>query len=856
MAGKHDEEPAFASVGKEGMTVWRIEDKLPVLITEKIGKFHVGDCYLVLVSTKKASSSSLNHKIHFWLGDECSVDEKGIVAYKAVELDDKLGGTAVHHRETQAMESDLFCSYFKASGGIEYLPGGVDSGFTHVERDVFPTRLLMVKGKRNCRVKEVPNEKSSLNTGDVFILDMGLELFIFCGPDSNKYEKAKGLTVLTQINNDRGARATIVYMEDEPENPTFWDNFGGYVDPSTLPAGEDDDSVPAFAAPKLLRVCDASGSATVEELPVPGGKLDRAMLDTKDAFIIIAQGKCFVWVGKECTATEKKEASKAAMTYIDSPDSGCEKGTSMERTAEGVESSAFRSLFAVWTPQMSIKQMRQCASTQEQPDIAIAEILAAQEEQEKPIESDPGSDKITIFTIENFELSQIEDSMIGQFFSGDSYVIQYEYEVRGRKQAVLFFWLGNESTTDEKGAAALQTKNLDDTKFGGSASQIRVVQGKEPATLRSLFKGSLIVHTGGLASGFKNKNETSSKDEDGVALFHVRGTNSLNTCGVQVEEKACELNGEDCFVLVTPSEVYVWKGNAANDEEVEVASNIGKKLADGYLGESGRTVTNITEGGEPDAFWTTLGGKADYPAFAPGSTPPPRAPRLFEVSDKTGVVAMSQVAEYTQSDLANDDVFILDVYSKIYVWVGNEATRKEREAATDLASRFLSEANDGRDPDAPVISVTAGNEPSSFSAYFQSWDHDYISKQTFMDPYAAKLAASKAQQIESAPQRMASLKKVDAPASRGSTAPPPAPEPEPTAPAPAPAAAAEMEAPVPGKYTLAELQAGLPAGVKPHEKELWLSDADFETALKMGRAAFDGLAGWKKNNAKKAAGIY
>ena len=72
-------------------------------------------------------------------------------------------------------------------------------------------------------------------------------------------------------------------------------------------------------------------------------------------------------------------------------------------------------------------------------------------------------------------------------------------------------------------------------------------------------------------------------------------------------------------------------------------------------------MTKITEGGEPDVFWTTLGGKADYPAFAPGSPPPPRSPRLFEISDKTGVVAMAEVAEYTQGDLANDDVFILDV---------------------------------------------------------------------------------------------------------------------------------------------------------------------------------------------------
>lgn len=41
------------------------------------------------------------------------------------------------------------------SSGVEYLPGGVDSGFNKMEKDVFRTRLLHVKGKRVVRVSEV-----------------------------------------------------------------------------------------------------------------------------------------------------------------------------------------------------------------------------------------------------------------------------------------------------------------------------------------------------------------------------------------------------------------------------------------------------------------------------------------------------------------------------------------------------------------------------------------------------------------------------------------------------------------------------------------------------------------------------
>lgn len=51
---------------------------------------------------------------------------------------------------------------------------------------------------------------------------------------------------------------------------------------------------------------------------------------------------------------------------------------------------------------------------------------------------------------------------------------------------------------------------------------------------RSLFKGHLVIHSGGIASGFKNSTEGDSYDLDGVCLFHVKGSQPDNTYGVQV----------------------------------------------------------------------------------------------------------------------------------------------------------------------------------------------------------------------------------------------------------------------------------------------------------------------------------
>jgi hypothetical protein len=152
------------------------------------GKFHSGDSYILLATTAN-KSGSLTWAIHFWLGAETSQDEAGVAAYKTIELDDSLGGGPVQYCEVQDNESH-----------VEYLPGGVESGFRKVERDVFPDRLLHVKGKRTVRVHEVPLSTSSLNSGDV---DNGFKIYIF-NTNANKGEKAKGLEVALNNSDERG----------------------------------------------------------------------------------------------------------------------------------------------------------------------------------------------------------------------------------------------------------------------------------------------------------------------------------------------------------------------------------------------------------------------------------------------------------------------------------------------------------------------------------------------------------------------------------------------------------------------------------------------------------------------------
>ena len=118
-----------------------------------------------------------------------------------------------------------------------------------------------------------------------------------------------------------------------------------------------------------------------------------------------------------------------------------------------------------------------------------------------------------------------------------------------------------ESSVDEKATSALKAVELDD-KLGGLPVQVRVIQNKEPDHFLMIFKGKMVVHTGGHASGFKNciNHNGYAHESDETKLYHVRGTNEFDTRAVQVEPKASSLNSNDCFVLLTSPDTYIWYG--------------------------------------------------------------------------------------------------------------------------------------------------------------------------------------------------------------------------------------------------------------------------------------------------------
>lgn len=152
---------------------------------------------------------------------------------------------------------------------------------------------------------------------------------------------------------------------------------------------------------------------------------------------------------------------------------------------------------------------------------------------------------------------------------------------------------------------------------------------------------------------------------------------------------------------------------------------------------SGRETVNVKEGSENEEFWSLLGGKAEYPQVGKYEWKAVE-PRLFILSDVTGSFKSEEIYSFSQADLVDGDVALLDAYNEIYLWIGSGASEKEKKLIIETAEQYLENAKDGRNKDnVSICNVFAGRETLNFTRHFQGWDWSLSEMQEFKDPYEA-----------------------------------------------------------------------------------------------------------------------
>jgi len=136
----------------------------------------------------------------------------------------------------------------------------------------------------------------------------------------------------------------------------------------------------------------------------------------------------------------------------------------------------------------------------------------------------------------------------------------------------------------------------------------------------------------------------------------------------------------------------------------------------------------------------------------------------------------------------------------------------KKKAALTTAIAYVETAADGRSKDTPILRVNSGSEPPLFTAFFQGWDGSKS------DAYERKL------------KEIGIAAPVDARANLAAYS---------------------------QKYSFEDLKKRpLPATVDASVLENYLADADFPKVFKMDKTAFMALPAWKRNDAKKKAGLF
>ncbi|XP_063899283.1 gelsolin [Helicoverpa armigera] len=343
---------AFANAGRQaGVEVWRINAFEPVAVPPNdFGKFYKGDSYIVLKTTAD-KRNRLSWDIHYWIGSESTQDESGAAAILTVGLDDKFEGAAVQHREVMGQESQQFKGYFPS--GIQYLSGGNTSGFNHVVTNPgAEKRLLQVKGKRNIRTRQVDPVFSSMNKGDVFILDVGNDVLVYVGESARNVEKLKAISVANQIRDqDHNGRARVEIVDQyssDVDVQKFFTALGSGTR-ELVPeasAGGDDQAFERSEAQSvvLLQLSEMNGKLSVTSI---AGPFRQDQLKPGDSYVLdTVTGSIYVWTGRQSSDKEKNEAMTKAQQLIASK--SYPSWVHVVKIPQGTEPAVFKQYFTTW----------------------------------------------------------------------------------------------------------------------------------------------------------------------------------------------------------------------------------------------------------------------------------------------------------------------------------------------------------------------------------------------------------------------------------------------------------------------------------------------------------------------------
>mmetsp|Transcript_16386 Transcript_16386/g.20784 ORF Transcript_16386/g.20784 Transcript_16386/m.20784 type:complete len:382 (+) Transcript_16386:107-1252(+) len=342
-------DPMWKDAGtKVGVQIWRVENKrsdndvaefgINHWPKKYYGQFYRGDSYIVLETYEdedpddEEETAGFLWDIYFWIGSQSSQDEYGVAAYKANELDDLLDGSPTQHRICEGYETEDFLELFPR---IQYLEGGIDSGFRDVDADEgnidIPTSFYHIRRRedtKKMRMFQVKLSTDSMNEGDCFVLDDVRTVYTWFGKDCSAFEKYEANRAAHKMADSRHGQTHVVQDVGE-DNEEFWELLGGR---GTIKEASEvkDDKMPDEEQTKVFKVSEEDGKIEITDL-----EPKKSSLDTEAVIGIDIGRYFFIWVGKKSSKREQSQAMIMANNYIERWDRS--KTTTLVRVMEGHE---------------------------------------------------------------------------------------------------------------------------------------------------------------------------------------------------------------------------------------------------------------------------------------------------------------------------------------------------------------------------------------------------------------------------------------------------------------------------------------------------------------------------------------
>jgi villin 1 len=172
-----------------------------------------------------------------------------------------------------------------------------------------------------------------------------------------------------------------------------------------------------------------------------------------------------------------------------------------------------------------------------------------------------------------------------------------------------------------------------------------------------------------------------------------------------------EFGDGDCYLVDTTASTYLWVGKKATPDE-KLIGTLTSKIP-GRSGSISHLIT-IEQGEEPKEFLELFGGDIiitdfDTEGILQRVSLKQRDFKLFRVHIDRKSNLFFEVPR-KKSSLTSDDVFLLDTFSRIFIWQGKDSTEMERRTAKEIAQRYDAERAGIQE----IVSIPEGKETKEF----------------------------------------------------------------------------------------------------------------------------------------------